>query len=162
MPATRRGRWVPVLLGATIVSAAGDPVAALPSYATPLILGVTYLGAAAMGGRGATLWAPGLVITVWGAAVVLVFSHTLDADFTAVAVTALGVGATGAALLGRIGFRVDALAVAVSVLLAGITELAASAGVSLLAHGWFYGALLGVWVLGDLIRWSPLLRRGSA
>jgi len=37
---------------------------------------------------------------------------------------------------------VDALAVAVSVLLAGIIELAASAGVSLLAYGWFYGALL--------------------
>ncbi|PZS26150.1 MAG: hypothetical protein DLM61_18855 [Pseudonocardiales bacterium] len=90
--ATRRWRWVPVLLGAAIVSAAGDPVAALPFYATPLILGVTYLGAPAMGGRGATLWAPGLVITAWGAAVVLVFSHTLDADFTAVAVTALGAG----------------------------------------------------------------------
>ncbi len=79
-----------------------------------------------------------------------------------VTVTALGAGATGAAVLGRMGFRVDALAVAVSVLLAGIAELAASAGVSLLARGWFYGALLGVWVLCDLTRWSPLLRRGSA
>ncbi len=111
-----------------------------------------------MGGRSATLWAPAAVITAWGAAVVLVLSGTVDADFTAVAVTALGIGATGAALLGRAGFRVDALGVALSVLLAGTTELVASLGVDVLGRGWFYGALLGLWVVADLTRLSPLLR----
>lgn len=161
VPATRGWRWVPVLVGALVVSLAVAPVGVLPFYATPLVLGVTYLAAAAAGGRHATLWAPGLIITAWGGAVVLVFSHTVNADFPAAAVTALGIGATAAALLGRIGFRVDALAVGLSVLLAGLTELVASLGVAILGRGWFYGALLGVWVLADLARLSPLMRTGS-
>lgn len=159
--AARRWRWVPVLVGAIVVSTAGDPVGALPFYATPLILGVTYLAAAIVAGRQATLWAPGLIITAWGAGVVLVFSDTINVDFTSVAVTALGVGATAAALLGRAGFRVDALAVALSVLFAGLTELIASLGVDILVRGWFYGALLLVWVVSDLARLSPLLRGDS-
>lgn len=162
VPATRlRWRWVPVLVGAVVVSLAGDPIGALPFYATPLVLGLTYLAAAVVGGRTATLWAPGLVITAWGTGVVLVFSHTLNADFPSVSVTALGIGATGAALLGRAGFRVGALAVALSVLLAGLTELVDSVGVGILGHGWFYGALLGVWALSDVTRLSPLMRMGS-
>ena len=161
VPATRRWRWVPVLIGAIVVSLAGDPAGVLPFYATPLILGLTYLAAAVAGGRSATMWAPGLVITVWGAGVVAVFSDTITADFTSVAVTALGIGATAAALLGRIGFRVDALAVGLSVLFAGLTELVASFGVDILGYGWFYGALFAVWVLSDLTRMSPLLRRNT-
>lgn len=160
--ATGRWRWVPALVGALVVSLAVAPVGPLPFYTTPLILGLTYLAAAVVGGRRATLWAPGLIITAWGGAVVLVFSHTLDADFTAVAVTSLGVGATAAALLGRAGVRVEAIAVALSVLLAGLTELVASLGVTVLGQGWFYGALLGVWVLSDLTRLSPLMRTGSS
>ncbi len=156
-----RWRWVPALVGALVVSLAVAPVGPLPFYVTPLILGVTYLAAAVVGGRSATLWAPGLIITAWGGAVVLVFSHTLDADFPAVAVTALGIGATAAALLGRVGFRVNAIAVSLSVLFAGLTELVASLGVAILGRGWFYGALLGVWVLSDLTRISPLMRTGS-
>jgi len=30
--------------------------------------------------------------------------------------------------------------------------------VSILGDGWFFGALLGIWVLGDLTTLSPLLR----
>ncbi|SDY04731.1 hypothetical protein SAMN05661080_02126 [Modestobacter sp. DSM 44400] len=161
VPAPGRWRWVPALVGALVVSLAVAPVGPLPFYVTPLILGVTYLAAAVVGGRSATLWAPGLIITAWGGAVVLVFSHTLNADFAAVAVTALGIGATAAALLGRVGFRMDAIAVALSVLFAGLTELIASLGVAILGRGWFYGALLGVWVLSDLARISPLRRTGS-
>lgn len=156
--ATGRWRWVPALAGALVVSLAVAPLGPLPFYTTPLILGLTYLGAAAAAGRQATLWAPGLIITAWGGAVLLVFSHTLNADFPAVAVTALGVGATAAALLGRAGFRVNGIAIALSILFAGLTELVASLGVALLGRGWFYGALLGVWVLTDLARLSPLTR----
>jgi len=160
-PARRGWRWVPVLFAALVETLAVAPVGPLPFYLTPLVLGLTYLAAAAVGGRHATLWAPGLVISAWGVAVVLVFSQTVHTDFASVAVTALGFGATAAALLGRAGVRVDALAVGLSVLLAGLTELAASLGVDVLGRGWFYGALLGVWVLADLTRLSPLLRRGG-
>jgi len=110
-PATGRWRWVAALAGALVVSLAVAPVGPLPFYTTPLILGLTYLAAAAAAGRQATLWAPGLIITAWGGAVLLVLSRTLNADFAAVAITALGVGATAAALLGRRGFRVDGIAV---------------------------------------------------
>ncbi len=157
-PATRRWRWVPVLLGAIVVSLAGPPVDVVPFYATPLILGLTYLAAAAMGGRDATLWAPGMIITVWGLSVVALLSDAVTGDFTAVTVTALGVGATAAALLGRFGFRVEPLAIGLSVLIAGLTQLMASFDVGVLVRGWFYGALLLVWVLSDLTRQSPLLR----
>ncbi|MEO7746656.1 MAG: hypothetical protein ABIV05_10575, partial [Actinomycetota bacterium] len=154
-------RWVPVLIGALVEALALGPVGPLPFYLTPLVLGLTYLAAAAVGGRGATLWAPGLVISAWGVAVALVFSQTVHADFASVAVTALGIGSTAAALLGRVGFRVDTLAVGLSVMLAGLTELAASLGASVLGLGWFYGALLSVWVLADLSGLSPLLRQGG-
>lgn len=161
-PLPRRGwRWVPVLVAALVETLTVAPIGPLPFYLTPLILGLTYLAAAAVGGRDATLWAPGLVITAWGVAVTLVFSQTVHADFASVAVTALGIGATAAALLGRAGIRVDALAVGLSVMLAGVTELAASLGADVVGHGWFYGALLGVWVLADLTGLSPLLRRGG-
>jgi len=156
---TARWRWIPVVVGALVVSLAVAPVGALPFYVTPLILGLTYLAAAVLGGRHATLWAPGFIITFWGAGVVLVFSHTISTDFPSVAVTALGAGATVAALLSRVGFRVvDPLAIALSILFAGLTELIASFGVSILGDGWFFGALLGIWVLGDLTTLSPLLR----
>ena len=156
----RRWRWVPVLVGAVTQTLVVAPWGHLPFYLTPLVLGLTYLTAAAVGGRDATLWAPGLIITSWGLSVALVFSQTIHADFTSVAVTAIGVGATAAALLGRVGIRVDALAIGICVLLAGLTQLGASLGVGVLSRGWFYGALLGVWVLADLTGRSPLLRRG--
>lgn len=126
MPTSARWRWIPALLGALVVSLAVVPIGPLPFYVTPLILGLTYLAAAAVGGRRATLWAPGLIITAWGCGVLLVFSGTLTADFPAVAVTALGIGAAMAALMGRAGFRVDSIAIALSVLFAGLTELVAS------------------------------------
>ena len=162
VPARRGWRWVPVLTGALVETLAVGPVGPIPFYLTPLVLGLTYLAAAAVGGRDATLWAPGVVISAWGVAVALVFSQTVHADFASVAVTALGMGATAAALLGRAGFRVDTLAVGLSVMFAGLTELAASLGAHVLGLGWFYGALLGIWVLADLTGLSPLLRkRGS-
>jgi hypothetical protein len=158
-PIPRSWRWVPVLVGAVVETVAVAPIGPLPFYLTPLVLGLTYVAAASVGGRHATLWAPGMVITAWGAGVVLVFSQTLHVDLAPVAVTALGGGAVAAALLGRAGFRVDALAIALSVLLAGLTELAASLGVHVLSLGWLYGALLGSWVLADLSGLSSLLHR---
>lgn len=151
-------RWIPVLAGALIVSLLLAPVGPVPFYFTPLVLGLTYTAAAVIGGRGGTMWAPAVIITFWGIAVALEFSHTTHADFTSVAVTALGAGATLAALLGRFGVRTEPLAIGLSVLGAGLFELLASLGVSILGKGWFYGVLFGIWMIADLMSWSPLRR----
>jgi hypothetical protein len=155
-------RWVPVLVGALVVSLALKPVGPVPFYFTPLVLGLTYLAAAATTGRQGTLWGPGCIITLWGVAVALEFSHTTHADFTSVAVTALGAGATVAALLGRFGVRTDPLAIALSVLFAGVTELVDAQGVAILGRGWLYGIVLGLWIVSDLTRLSPQRRRATA
>lgn len=152
-------RWVPVLAGALVLSLLLAPVGPVPFYFTPLVLGLTYTAAAFLGGRGGTLWAPAVIITFWGIAVALEFSHTTHADFTSVAVTALGAGATVAALLGRLGVRTEPLAIGLTVLGAGFFELLASLGVGILGNGWFYGVLLGIWVIADLTSSSPLRRR---
>jgi hypothetical protein len=158
MTGRARWRWLPVLAGALVVSLALRPVGSVAFYFTPLVLGVTYLAAAAVVGRRATMWAPGFIITFWGIGVALEFSKTVHADFPSVAVTALGAGATVAALVGRVGIRTEPLAIALSVLLAGVTELVDSKGVDVLGRGWFYGALLGAWIVFDLLKLSPLLR----
>jgi len=111
-----------------VVSLALKPVGPVPFYFTPLVLGLTYLAAAATTGRQGTLWRPGCVITLWGVAVALEFSHTTHADFTSVAVTALGAGATIAALLRRVGVRTDPLAIALSVLFAECHQARRPAG----------------------------------
>jgi len=89
-PARRGWRWVPVLFAALVEALAIAPVGALPFYLSPLVLGLTYLAAAVVGGRHATLWAPGLVISAWGVAVVLVFGQTVHTDFASVAARASG------------------------------------------------------------------------
>lgn len=40
-------------------------------YYTPLIIGLTYLIAAAVAGRRGALWAPGIITSLWGVAVLL-------------------------------------------------------------------------------------------
>lgn len=40
-------------------------------YYTPLVVGLTYLAAAAVAGRRGALWAPGIITSLWGVAVLL-------------------------------------------------------------------------------------------
>lgn len=149
------------LVGGLVLAVAVAPVGPWPFYVTPLVIGCTYLLAAAVGGRQATFWGPGCVLTAWAVGVVLEFSGVVTADFTAVTIVGLGVGGVIAALLSRLGIRIPALAVGLSVLGAGLTELLAALGVGVLGRGWFYGILFGAWAAADLIRSSRRLRPTS-
>jgi len=86
---------------------------------TPLLVGLSYLVAAVLGGRRGSYWATACVITGWGAGVVLLAETTIDVSSDAGSLLAAGTGALVAAGLGRAGWAVDALGIAACVFLAG-------------------------------------------
>lgn len=125
----------------------------LPFYWLPLLTGLTYLAAAAVGGRRGALWAPGLVVTGWGVGVLLTLSGQVDnALFPALSIVGLGAGAVVAALLVRAGFAIGELGIALSVLLAGLFFLLTQRGpvATELGETLPYVVLLGLWGLWEL------------
>lgn len=86
---------------------------------TPLLIGLTYLVAASIGGRRGSYWATACVICGWGLGVVVLAETSLDVATDSGYLLAAGAGAVIAALLGRAGFAVDALGIAACVFAAG-------------------------------------------
>ena len=111
-------------------------------YWTPLIVGLAYLAAAAVGGPRGSYWATATVITAWGAGVVLLTEVDTGVGTAPGYLLAIGAGALVAALLERRGFAVDALGVAGSVLLAG--AFFALQPRDPFGDAWFYAAALGL------------------
>lgn len=118
-------------------------------YYTPLIVGLTYLGAAAAAGRRGALWAPGIVTTCWGIAVLLGIHRVVTID-----------GKLSYEIAGFIGVAI-ALALRYTVgLAAGVAGLVVSMAVifahsyahtpAWIFHGITFAVLLGVWGLWEL------------
>ena len=116
-------------------------------YYTPLVVGLTYLAAAAAGRRGA-LWAPGIITTCWGIAVLLgVHNVTLGSK-------------ASYELAGAIGIALSLLLRYTIGLAAGFIGMVVAFGVILLhdnghAPSWVFkgvtfAALLAVWGLWEL------------
>lgn len=156
MVSMRRRRGIALLIGAVVLALVVQPVGSAAFYWVPLVSGLTYLLAAASGGRRGALWAPGLMLSFWGAAVVLVLGGTTHVDFASAAVTGLGAGAVAAVALSRVGFAVDAFGIAATVLLAGAFELLDATGPAAFGKGWLYGGLLGLWGLWELRSERPV------
>jgi len=120
MPGSRRiGRGLALAAGAValeLLVVRGDT----PFYWTPLIVGLAYLAAAASGGRDGGYWATATVLCGWGLAVVWAGSGSPDLDFAGLYLAGAGAGATAGLLLGRAGFEVAPLGVAVTVAAAGL------------------------------------------
>ena len=116
----------------------------------PLIIGVSYLVASAVGGRTGGLWVPGLMITFWGAAHVLVLSGTWHIDFASAAITGIGIGSVLALGLVRLGVLVSPAAIAVNIALIGLLELAEAQVGGELLKGWPWALLLVVGALWEL------------
>ena len=154
----RRLRGVALLLGGLAVALlVGDD--RLLSFAwLPLVTGLGYLAAAAVGGRDGALWGPALVVLGFGAGVVLTVEGPLGGElFSPVVLIGVGTGALLATLLPARGVPVPAPSVAAAVLLSGVFFLLSERGGELFRSPLLYGALLVVWGL-----WELAPRSGSA
>jgi hypothetical protein len=119
-------------------------------YWFPVLTGLTYLAAAAVGRSRGTLWAPGFIITAVGLAAALWLRDGRMPDsfqFLALSVMALGLGGVLAGLLAQArGFSISAMSVSLSVLLFGVFALLEQQAVKPFAgQSWVYAALLAVW-----------------
>lgn len=115
----RRAQGAVLLVGAAflfVLTQIGD----LRFHWTPLLVGLSYLAAAAVGRPRGSYWATAVIITAWGAGVVLLIETSLDVSQAAGYLLAVGVGGLVAAALERRGYAIDTLGVAGATLLAGV------------------------------------------
>lgn len=87
---------------------------------TPAVLGLTYLGAAAVGGRTGGHWSTACVLLGWGAGVLAADEGLLGLGAAPLYLAGAGIGGVAAAALERYGFGVDLLGVTGTIALAGI------------------------------------------
>ena len=145
-----RGRGAVLMVGAVATGLFIAPVGGLGLYWMPLFVGLSYLTASLVGGRTGGLWVPGLMVTFWGLADVLVLSGTLRVDFPSAAIVGIGLGAVlSVLLLPRFGIPVTVLSLAVNTLLIGVLELAEAQLGGALVDGWAWGLLLVIGALWE-------------
>ncbi len=90
-------------------------------YWMPLIIGLTYLAAAAAGGRKGGYWATACVLVGWGLSVVLIGEiRPREVDVSGAYLLGAGIGASVGALLIRAKFEVGQLGLGVTVAAAGL------------------------------------------
>ena len=90
-------------------------------YWTPLILGITYLAAAAAGGRRGSYWATACVLVGWGLAVVYVgATEPADIDTAGAYLFGAGLGVVAGTLLARRNFDVSPLGLGATAAAAGL------------------------------------------
>lgn len=92
---------------------------------TPLVLGLSYLVAALLGGRRGGHWPTALVLSGVGVAVLAQSRWGLDVPAAPLYVVGAGVGALAAGLLDRAGLEADALGVAGTITAFGLAFLLA-------------------------------------
>ena len=145
--------------GAGLLAGAGGllllvELGGLPFYWVPLLLGLTYLAAAAAGRSRGPLWAPGCVLSCVGLTEALWFSSGRPADSFELAqltLLAAGTGALLAVALRPLGVHVAGTSLALAVLLTGAFNLAQARAVPGVAgNTWLYAGLLAVWALSVL------------
>lgn len=122
-----------------------------PFYWVPLVIGLTYLAAAAVGRRTGGYWATALVLCGWGLAVVWAGSSGPDLAFSGLYMAGAGLGAVAAIGLGRsAGFDASPLGAAATVAGAGAL-LALSPQVPELEDARTYAIALGAVALVNLL-----------
>jgi len=117
-------------------------------YYTPLIVGLTYLGAAAVAGRRGALWAPGIITSLWGVAVLLGVHNVIKGGKTSYEIA----GAIGIALALLLRYTIGLAAGFVGIVVAfGIILLHDNAHApSWVFKGATFATLLGIWGLWEL------------
>jgi hypothetical protein len=112
-------------------------------YWTPLTLGLAYLVAAIVGVRDGGHWATACTLSGWRLAVVLAGAARPDLDIAGLYLVGAGLGMTAGLLLQRAGVIVDALGLAVTVLVAGLILALTTKATGLLDDARTYAVALG-------------------
>lgn len=154
-PADRPGARAAVLaVGAVVVLLLLDRGVA-PFGDVPLLVGAVYLAAAAAGGRGGALWAPGCVVAGWGVANVALAQPAfrgLHAPESAAHMVGIGLGVLALAALARAGVRTSTTGIGLSILLSGLIFVGQRGqGWTLLNSGRGYALLLLVYAGAELV-----------
>ncbi len=98
-----------------------------PFYWTPLIIGLSYLGAATVGGRTGGHWPTACVLVGWGAVVAWAGQTRPErVDLAGAYLAGGGAGVLVAGLLLRRGFKVDVVGLGVAAIGAGLVLALAS------------------------------------
>ena len=129
-------------------------------YLTPLGLGLAYLAAAAAGGRRGGYWATAIVLVAWGVAVVWVSESRPDLDTAGVYLAAVGLGSIAGLLLARRGVAVDALGLAATIVIAGLS-LAFAPQWEALVEARSYAIAVGLVGLVNAVAGAVSMRRGG-
>lgn len=118
-------------------------------YYTPLVVGLTYLAAAAAAGRRGALWAPGIITTFWGIAVLGGIHRviTMNGPHSYLVAGALGIGV---ALLLRLTVGLAAGPIGMAVAFGVILVYNYAHPPAWIFHGATFAVLLGVWGLWEL------------
>jgi hypothetical protein len=123
--AARRTPDVPTdrLQGAVLLAGAALLLLLDPElHWVPLLLGLPYLAAAALGGPRGSYWSTAIVLTAWGIGPVVFFeAEWREVSQAALYLVCVGAGGLVAALLAeRAGFAITAVAISATVLGAGL------------------------------------------
>ncbi len=119
-------------------------VGPLEFHWVPLIVGVAYLVAAALGGRSGGHWATAIVVVAFGATVALISEASTGINPPAGYLLGSGLGAMLAAYLGGHGFSADALGIAGAVTGVGLFLFLADDFPDALGRGEAYAILLAL------------------
>lgn len=135
----------------------------LAFYWVVLMVGLTYLAAAAASGSRGSLWAPGLMLSIAGVAIALWLQdgrppNTLK--FLGLIVTALGSGGVVASFLTRAGYDITAMSVSMTLAAFGGFVLAAQQGI-FTRNIFVYGGMFIVWGLLGVAKTFAVSRPGD-
>lgn len=128
-------------------------------YYTPLIVGLTYLAAGAAAGRNGALWAPGIITTCWGIAVLLGVHGLTHGGKTSYEVAGVIGIALALALRYTIGLAAGYIGIVVAFDIILLHDL--STVPSWVFKGQVFAVLLGVWGLREL-RPAPRTQRAAS
>ena len=156
-PSVRLRQGLALLAGAVIFAVVVGPEGDR-FYLTPLGLGLVYLLAAALGGRRGGYWATAVVLVAWGLAIVWIREGSPDLDVAGVYMTAVGIGAVVGVVLARAGIAADALGVAATIVLAGLS-LAFAGQWDVLVDARAYALLVGLVGLVNVVVGAVSARR---
>lgn len=131
-------------------------------YWTPLLIGLTYLGAAVAGGRDGGHWSGAIALTGWGLAVAWAGStRPVEVDIAGVYVLGVGLAVLVGAALAERGWPVSTLSMGVTLAVAGLA-LALVERVPELGDGSTYAWLLALVAAGNAVAAVAGVLRGRS